>query len=266
MTNQTQDLFSKWYWLSGASTGMGLAIAQQLAARGASLIIMSRNITHLEDARKTLRVAAGAEIVLAPLDIADDATPARALQILGPRKLSGILLNGGGPHGGKASEVQRKDLDLAHRLLLSGPVCLLNAPLTCRAPLCSVVAITSTTVKEIHSSLTLSGTYRTALVSFLKNLSNELAGQGVRINNIAPGYVATDRLKVLGNFIATQQFGTTDESKLEKIYEDWANKSPMQRIGHPDEIAEVAMLLFSEKALFLNGQTIVVDGGQLRTY
>lgn len=255
----------EWFFISGASSGIGFAVAEQLARSGASIIAMARRDSLLNDAKEKWLDLGAHAVELAPLDLTDKNTAAQAREWVGDRMLRGILLNGGGPHGGTASRLTWDDYEHANRLLLSGPATLLTALLpTLKHHVGSVVAIASTTVKEPNPNLALSAAYRSGLIAFLKTLSDELGPTGIRVNAVAPGYTDTDRLNELALHVA--QHGSNTQDTPLHVRETWASVSALKRIATPNEISAACAFLFSSQASFMTGQTLVVDGGQVRGY
>ncbi len=180
------------FLLSGASDGIGFAVAKQLVNQGANVILLSRSKELLLKRQHELATKGGGQVEIAPLDIADKHTAMRAAEIVGKRKLRGVLLNAGGPESAVASSLSWNDFERANALVLAGPAMLINSLIpSLETPGASVIAITSVTVREPTESLTLSGTYRLALVAFLKHLSDLLGPKGIRVNNVAPGYTKT---------------------------------------------------------------------------
>jgi 3-oxoacyl-[acyl-carrier protein] reductase len=119
-----------------------------------------------------------------------------------------------------------------------------------------IITITSITSKQPVPDLVLSNAVRTAVVGLVKSLANEFGKDGILVNNVAPGYTATDRLKEL----AKSRSAATQKSEKD-IYDAWAAESALKRVGQPEEVADAIVWLASERASFITGQTILVDGG-----
>ena len=259
---QAERLDTPCHLIMGASQGMGAAIARALAAAGQSLVLAARSVDALEAVAADCRNQApspGQSFLLVPIDFVSNASPDALARALAGRRLSGVLLNGGGPHGDAADSLGAQDLDSAHRLLFRGPVLHLQAALPCVVDGAQILAITSTTVLEPHPALTLSGAYRSALTSYLKSLSDALGPRQIAVNALAPGFVATDRLAYLQDHEARRL-----NMPPEAVRKTWSAKAAMGRIGSPEEIASLAAFIMTGGCPFLTGQTLVVDGGQVR--
>lgn len=255
------------FWITGATSGMGFAVAHQLATHGASLWIMARNGQHLQAAAQQLRLAGAKSVTAVELDLTHPHLFEYVNRQVDNVTFRGLLLNGGGPHGGNSLEFAAKDYDDAHALLLRGPALLLQAlsPQLERNK-GSVVNLSSTTVRELNPHLPLSGAYRTGFTALLKAFAEQLGKEGIRVNSIAPGYVRTEKLQELQSFTAQQEFGNTTPESLKKVEDSWAHLSPLNRILEPMEIASLCLFLFSQNSSAITGQTLVADAGQLRSY
>jgi 3-oxoacyl-[acyl-carrier protein] reductase len=119
-----------------------------------------------------------------------------------------------------------------------------------------IITITSITTRQPAPDLVLSNAVRTAVVGLMKSLANEFGKDGILVNNVAPGYTATERLKEL----AKSRSAATIKSEKD-IYDAWAADAALKRIGQPEEVADAIVWLASERASFITGQTILVDGG-----
>jgi 3-oxoacyl-[acyl-carrier protein] reductase len=253
------------YLLMGSSSGMGKAVALELARRGGSAILAARNRSELERVQTRCQELAphkDQRFEICTIDFLDPASPGRMAEFLGKTNegLNGILVNGGGPHGESPTDLKAEQMDTAHSLLFKGPVLHLQAAFPVLAQEASIVAITSTTVMEPSPFLTLSGAYRSALTSYLKGLSESLGSRQIRVNAIAPGFIDTDKL----NDLRTSEAQALGVSTAE-VNTMWAARSRLNRIGTAEEIAHLACFLFSRECTFLTGQVLVADGGQVRS-
>src|SRR5207302_4945824 len=119
-----------------------------------------------------------------------------------------------------------------------------------------IITITSITTKQPVADLVLSNAVRAAVVGLVKSLANEFGKDGILVNNVGPGYTATDRLKDLVKSRSVAMGKSEDE-----IFQDWAVEAPLKRLGEPREVADAIVWLASERASYITGQTILVDGG-----
>jgi len=119
-----------------------------------------------------------------------------------------------------------------------------------------IVTITSLTTKQPIPDLVLSNAVRAAVVGLVKSLANEFGKDGILVNNVGPGYTATDRLKELAR-ARSAALGKNEK----EIFESWAADAPLKRVGEPRELAETVVWLASERASYITGQTLLVDGG-----
>lgn len=255
------------FWITGATSGMGFAIAQRLAQQGASLWIMARNLSDLQATAHKLELAGAKKVTIVGLDLTDPHLFESVTRQVDKVTFRGVLLNGGGPHGGQTLHFSAQDFDNAHSLLLRGPAQLLQALASrIESNTGSVVSISSTTVKELNPNLPLSGAYRAGFMALLKAFAHELGKNGIRVNSIAPGYVRTEKLGELQQFVAQEMFNSTSPENLLKVEQQWAALSPLNRLIDPDEIASLCLFLFSRQSSSITGQTLVADCGQLRGY
>ncbi|MDX6482113.1 MAG: 3-oxoacyl-[acyl-carrier protein] reductase [Gaiellaceae bacterium] len=228
----------------GASSGLGLASAEALAEEGANVVLFARRQDELEAHATRM----GALAVVG--DVTDDAALESAVATAVDRfgGLDVLVWNGGGPPPGGALDADPDSLDAAYRLLLRSAVTLvrLALPHLERSAGGRILAVSSLAALEPTSHLALSNTFRPALLGWLKTLSREVGPQGITVNCVAPGRIATPRLDHL------YPNGPTPE-QLDEI--------ALGRWGEPREFGDVVCFLASERARYLTGQTIVVDGG-----
>ena len=231
----------------GASQGMGLAIAEALAAEGANVALFARRADVVE--REAARIGG--------LGVAGDLTSAADLERLVTATVDAfggidvLVLNGGGPPPGPAADVTAAAVAAAVELLLVPHVTLVGLclPYLRASGRGRIVAIESTSVKEPIANLALSNAVRPGVVGWLKTLAREVGPDGITVNTIAPGLIDTERLRSL--------YGPDGPpaAALDRV--------PARRVGAPAEIAAAVCFLASEQAAFVNGTVVPVDGGML---
>jgi 3-oxoacyl-[acyl-carrier protein] reductase len=233
--------------VTGASQGIGLGIAKALAAEGAKVAISSRSRERIE--------AAAAEIGASPFehDTADvDAAPGlvdRVEDELGP--LDVLITNSGGPPmGPDALAFSREQWEDAYRLLVLGPMALVERALPGMRErgFGRIVSVSSSAVREPIPVLMLSNTHRSGLLAAFKTISRQVAGDGVTLNSVLPGRIATARL-------------ADDKGSLEGAEAAAREQVPAGRLGTVEEMAAAAVFLSSTGASYITGQALLVDGG-----
>lgn len=233
--------------VGGASAGIGLECAQALVEEGANVVMVARRPEILE--REAARL--GATAVPGDVTEREDLMRAITTAIDTYGGLDIVVANAGGPPQGLATAMRRADLQEAVAQLLLPLVDLveLALPHLRASQQGRLVAITSTSVREPIANLTPSNAVRPGVVGYLKTLANELAPEGITVNSIAPGRIATARMKEL--------FGPEPPaSELAAI--------PTGRFGAAREVGDVVAFLCSRQAAYVTGTTIVVDGGLTR--
>ncbi len=257
-----KSLSNALFWLTGASSGIGYAVAKELAEQNAGIIISSRNADKIDDKISELKELGATSVETVALDLSDGKFEKKIKDILQARKLNGVLLNGGGFPGKKTSEHAFQDFIEGNKIMLAGPAqFLLNILPYMKHHKSSVVAITSTSVKEPIATLDLSAIYRSGLVIFLKNLAHEIGHTGIRINNVAPGATSTEHLEKI-----IEKTAHNNKTSVKEVRSQWENRAALKRMAKPEEIAKVVCFLMSKDASFINGQTIVVDGCSTKSY
>ncbi|HLX21463.1 MAG TPA: SDR family oxidoreductase [Gaiellaceae bacterium] len=234
--------------VTGASSGLGLASAESLAAEGANVTLLGRRRDVIE--READRV--GGLAVRGDVTVPRDLERAVEQTIAAFGGLDVLVWNGGGPPPGKALDVTPESLDQAVELLLQPLVRLVHLclPYLEESPAGRIIAITSIAVKEPVPHLALSNALRPGVTGWLKTLAGEVGPRGITVNCVAPGRIATARLDELYP-------DGPSEAELELI--------PLRRWGEPPELGDVVCFLASDRARYVTGQTVVVDGGLQRS-
>jgi 3-oxoacyl-[acyl-carrier protein] reductase len=241
--------------VTGASAGIGEAIALALAAEGATVAVAARRKERVDDVAARAKAAGAADSAGFVYD-QDDAASASALlrdvaARFGPIEM--LVLNGGGPKPGTFTQVGIGDWDTAYTHVLKSALLLVEGVLpSMRARGWGrIVALTSAAVKQPMSQLALSNAYRTALVAALKTLSAEVAREGITVNSIATGRVMTERFLQI----------YAGEGGVEGAIRRGTEGVPIGRPASPEEFAPLVTFLCGVPASYVTGQTIAIDGG-----
>jgi 3-oxoacyl-[acyl-carrier protein] reductase len=231
----------------GASAGIGLGIAEALSAEGANVVMLARRRDVLE--REAARL--GATAVTGDVTSADDAERLVRTAVEAHGGVDVLVNNSGGPPRTVAVGLTEEQVMGAVQLLLVSVVRLtgLCLPHLEQSPAGRIVNITSSTVREPVDALALSNAVRPGVVGWAKTLARELGPKGITVNSIAPGRIDTDRIREV------YPDGPTEED-MQAI--------PLRRLGTPREIGDLVAYLCSERAAYLTGLVIPVDGGLTR--
>jgi 3-oxoacyl-[acyl-carrier protein] reductase len=237
----------------GASKGLGRAVAAALAREGARVAMSSRSAERIEQAAAAVAAETGGEVRGFAADTeALDELPALVQSVrdeLGPVDI--LVTNTGGPPLGDPLSFEREQWEASYRSLVLAPMALIDAvvPAMRERGWGRIVNVTSIATKEPIPGLMLSNSHRLAAVGAFKTLSRELARDGILLNSIAPGRIATDRIASM-----------TGQS-LEELRDSAQPDIPVGRLGTPEEFADVTAFLCSERASYVNGINMPVDGG-----
>lgn len=248
--------------VAAGSKGLGRAIALGLAAEGARVAICARGKDALDATVADLtRTGAAAVGFVADVSRSEDVANvvASTEAALGPVDI--LVTNSGGPRSGTFDVLSPEDWDQATRVLLTSAVGLTRGvlPGMKARKWGRILNITSIAAKQPVDGLMLSNSLRAAVTAFARTLANEVAPHGVTVNNLLPGYTRTDRVVDLANQMAAAA-GSTPQTVTGK----WEAQIPMGRLGEPREFAALAAFLASERASYITGQSIAVDGGWIR--
>lgn len=240
--------------LTGASDGFGFSIAKALVREGASVILNARNEEKLQNVKKKLN----GKVDMIPGDVTSDSTLERISEEFKKNDVHGLLVNSGGPPATSFEDSALPGWDEAYLSVLRWKVDLMlrTIPYFKKQGYGRVVFIESASVKQPIQNLVYSNSIRMAVVGFVKTLAQEIAGSGVNINIIAPGYHKTSAVERIIKKKSEKE-GITYEEAENSIRES----IPLKRTGDPDDLANFALWLLSSSSAFVSGQVYYIDGG-----
>jgi 3-oxoacyl-[acyl-carrier protein] reductase len=249
--------------VAAASSGLGKATALELAREGVRVSITARRDDELRSAADEIASATGADVLAIAGDVTDEAH-VRSLVSQTKAHFGAVdilVANAGGPPAGFFDDFSAEHYRQAVELNLISTInlCREAVPYMRKRGWGRIVAITSIAAKQPVENLILSNTARAGVLGFMKSLSQQVASEGITVNTVCPGYHLTERLKNLSSQIA-QKEGVS----IEEVYARWAASTPMKRIGDPAEFAAVVAFVCSERASYLTGTVIQIDGGAYR--
>jgi 3-oxoacyl-[acyl-carrier protein] reductase len=249
--------------VTGASRGLGYAVALGLACEGCRVAVNSREEAKVSAAARAISKATGRQVIGLAGDVSDLQVPE---QLVGEtvRALGGLDLlvtNAGGPPAGAFESFDEAAWLKAVELSFLSHVRLIRAalPHLKKSAAASVLTVTSYSVKQPIPNLVLSNSVRAATIGLTKSLALELGPAGIRFNSILPGWTETERVTELMTFRARQNKTTTEE-EIAKQSQD----SPLGRMGRPEEFANAAVFLLSPAASYITGVMLTVDGGMYK--
>ena len=246
--------------VAASSQGIGRATAEAFAAEGCKVAMCARNEATLTQAAGAIRERYQTDVFAEALDV----TNAQAVHNFVEKvvaQFGGVdicVTNAGGPPAKGFLAASNEEWQRAVELNFLSTVYFAKEviPHMQKRHWGRIVTITSITTKQPVADLVLSNAVRAAVVGLVKSLANEFGKDGILVNNVGPGYTATDRLKDLAAS-RSQASGKTQQ----EIFDGWAADAPLKRLGEPREVADAIVWLASERASYITGQTILVDGG-----
>jgi 3-oxoacyl-[acyl-carrier protein] reductase len=246
--------------VAASSQGIGRATAEAFVAEGCQVAMCARSAQTLQATAERIEKQYSAEVFAQALDVTDPEAVHRFVNAVVSKfgRVDVCVTNAGGPpaKGFLAASLEewRKavDANFLSTVYFAREV----IPHMQRKHWGRIITITSITTKQPVPDLVLSNAVRTAVVGLVKSLANEFGKDGILVNNVGPGYTATDRLKEL----AKARSAASGKSEKE-ISEGWSADTPLKRLGKPREVADAIVWLASERASYVTGQTLLVDGG-----
>ncbi|AXT20071.1 SDR family oxidoreductase [Flavobacteriaceae bacterium AU392] len=241
-------------FIAASSQGLGKSVALELAKEGANVIINGRNVKLLEETRQEIDAIGSGNVLALVGDLSIEAERNSVIKsTLDEFKYIDILVtNTGGPPAGRFETLTQEQWDATYQLLLGSAVSMIRSflPGMKSQPWGRIISITSQAVKQPVENLILSNSVRASVVGLMKTLASELGSDNITVNNVMPGYTQTNRLKTLID--NNPDFGNA------------VNEIPLKRFGNPEEFAAAVTFLASERASYITGTSLAVDGGWVK--
>jgi 3-oxoacyl-[acyl-carrier protein] reductase len=246
--------------VAASSQGIGRATAEAFAAEGCRVAMCARNRETLQAAAEKIKKQYGVEVLAEALDVTNAVEVSRFVTAVAEKfgSVDICVTNAGGPpaKGFLSATLEEWQRALEANFLSTVYFAREVIPHMQRKHWGRIITITSITTKQPVTDLVLSNAVRAAVVGLVKSLANEFGKDGILVNNVGPGFTATDRLKEL----AKTRAAASGKSEQE-MFANWAADAPLKRLGDPREVAETIVWLASERASYITGQTVLVDGG-----
>src|SRR5258705_5945842 len=250
--------------IAGSSKGLGRAVAEELAAEGSGLVLCARDSKSLNATGDEITNTTGTPVVTVQADLTSAEDISRVVNAGLERfgRIDILVTNNGGPPTGQFESLSQAQWEAAVRLTLYSAIEFTRQvlPGMKERRWGRILNITSIAVKQPVDNLILSNSLRAAVTRFARTLANEVAAEGITVNNILPGYTRTERIEQLAQMMAEKEEISAGASKS-----TWENQIPMKRLGEPREFAALAAFLVSERASYITGTSIQVDGGWIKS-
>ena len=249
--------------VAASSRGLGKAIGFELAREGARVAICARGREQLEATAREIRQVTGAEVLAVVADVSQAEDCQRLVEAAGERfgGVDILVTNAAGPPAGYFLDFEDEDWRAAAELTLMSAVRLIRLVLPSMRDRGwgRIINMTSISVKQPIDDLILSNSIRAAVVGMAKTIAPQFAAQGITVNNVCPTYALTERVENLARARAEREGISYDEA-----LDAYRKQIPARRLGKPEEIAALVAFLASERAAFITGTTIQIDGGSYR--
>ena len=248
--------------VAASSRGLGKAIAFQLSREGAKVMICARNKERLFKTRDEIAAETGGAVRAFVADVRDKKQVIKmaeqTIKELGTIEI--LVTNAGGPPSGMADDFTLDDYRDALELNLLSTInlCYEVIPFMKKQKWGRVINMVSVAAKQPIDSLILSNTARAGVLGFSKSLSNQVASYGITVNSICPGYTKTERVEELA-----KSFEESGKGAVKDFYKNIEENIPVGRLGTPEEIAQAVLFFASEKASYITGVALQVDGGYI---
>jgi len=249
--------------VAASSRGLGKAIALRLSREGAKVFICARGKETLFKTRDEIISGTGGAVKAIVADVTDrNQVKQMVRQVVDEFSTVDILVcNAGGPPAGLVEDFTVDDYRQALELNLLSTInlCYETMPLMKKQKWGRIVTMTSISAKQPLKTLILSNTARAGVLGFSKSLSEQLAPHGITVNSVCPGYTRTERVEELARAFAEKGKGSEED-----FYRAVEENIPLGRLGRPEEIADVVAFLASERASYITGVSLQVDGGWVK--
>ena len=248
--------------VAASSKGLGYGVAKALASNGARVSLCSRTKSEVEAAAATLAAETGVETLATAVDVreADELQAWVDKTVAAWGAIDCLLVNAGGPPAKTLKEVSDADFQAAFELTLMSSFRMIRLTLPHMPAGGSILTVTSGSIKEPIPRLGLSTIMRAGVAGMVKTLADELAGDGIRLNNLIPGRIDTDRVAQL-DAVASEKTGLS----IDEIQRRSIASIPLGRYGTIDDFGAAGAFLLSPAASYITGATLRVDGGAMRS-